>query len=142
MVGFLNKYHLHGILCDDMGLGKTLQTICIISSDHHIRAEKYAETGAVEYRRLPSLVICPPSLTGHWEQEINQYAPFMKVLVYAGNPSIRTPLRSQLPHVDVVVTSYDVSRNDVEYLSSLITIIVSWMRAISSRMQIPNFQNQ
>lgn len=102
-----------------MGLGKTLQTICIISSDHHIRAEKYAETGAVEYRRLPSLVICPPSLTGHWEQEINQYAPFMKVLVYAGNPSIRTPLRSQLPHVDVVVTSYDVSRNDVEYLSSL-----------------------
>ncbi|KAI5969366.1 MOT1 [Candida margitis] len=118
-LAFLNKYHLHGILCDDMGLGKTLQTICIISSDHHIRAEKYTETGAVEYRRLPSLVICPPSLTGHWEQEINQYAPFMKVLVYAGNPSIRTPLRSQLPHVDVVVTSYDVSRNDVDFLSSL-----------------------
>lgn len=118
-LAFLNKYHLHGILCDDMGLGKTLQTICIISSDHHIRAEKYAETGTAEYRRLPSLVICPPSLTGHWEQEINQYAPFMKVLVYAGNPSTRTPLRSQLPHADVVVTSYDVSRNDVEYLSSL-----------------------
>ncbi|KAI5958274.1 MOT1 [Candida theae] len=118
-LAFLNKYHLHGILCDDMGLGKTLQTICIISSDHHIRAEKYVETGAVEYRRLPSLVVCPPSLTGHWEQEINQYAPFMKVLVYAGNPSIRTPLRNQLPHVDVVVTSYDVSRNDVEFLSSI-----------------------
>ncbi|KAG5421534.1 MOT1 [Candida metapsilosis] len=118
-LAFLNKYHLHGILCDDMGLGKTLQTICIISSDHHIRAEKYAETGAVEYRRLPSLVVCPPSLTGHWEQEINQYAPFMKVLVYAGNPMVRLPLRSQLPHVDVVVTSYDVARNDVEYVSSI-----------------------
>lgn len=24
-LAFLNKYHLHGILCDDMGLGKTLQ---------------------------------------------------------------------------------------------------------------------
>ncbi|KAI5966360.1 MOT1 [Candida pseudojiufengensis] len=115
---FLNQYHLHGILCDDMGLGKTLQTICIISSDHYMRSEKFKETQAIEYRRLPSLVICPPSLTGHWEQEINQYAPFMKVLVYAGNPSIRVPLRGQVSEVDVVVTSYDVARNDVEFLSS------------------------
>ncbi|CAI5757838.1 unnamed protein product [Candida verbasci] len=117
-LAFLNKYHLHGILCDDMGLGKTLQTICIVSSDHHIRQENYESTKAIEYRRLPSLVICPPSLTGHWEQEINHYAPFMTVLVYAGNPSIRIPLRSQIDKVDVVVTSYDVCRNDVEYLSS------------------------
>lgn len=116
-LAFLNKYHLHGILCDDMGLGKTLQTICIMSSDHHIRAEKFAETNSAEFRRLPSLVICPPSLTGHWEQELNQYAPFMKVLVYAGNPSIRIPLRSKIPDVDVVVTSYDVARNDVEYVT-------------------------
>ena len=84
-LAFLNKYHLHGILCDDMGLGKTLQTICIVSSDHHIREENFKETGSAEYRKLPSLVICPPSLIGHWEQEINQYAPFMKVLVYAGS---------------------------------------------------------
>ncbi|KAG7660567.1 MOT1 [[Candida] subhashii] len=115
---FLNKYHLHGILCDDMGLGKTLQTICIMSSDHHIRADRFKETQSPEFRRLPSLVICPPSLTGHWEQEINQYAPFMSVLVYAGNPATRIPLRSKFADVDVVVTSYDVSRNDVDYISS------------------------
>ncbi|CAK9438171.1 uncharacterized protein LODBEIA_P24540 [Lodderomyces beijingensis] len=117
-LAFLNKYHLHGILCDDMGLGKTLQTICIVSSDHHTRAEKFAETHLDEFRKLPSLVVCPPSLTGHWEQEINQYAPFMSVLVYAGNPGIRIPLRSQLSKVDVVVTSYDVARNDVEYITA------------------------
>lgn len=116
-LAFLNKYHLHGILCDDMGLGKTLQTICIVSSDHHIREENFKETGSAEYRKLPSLVICPPSLIGHWEQEINQYAPFMKVLVYAGSPSIRIPLRGQIPDADVVVTSYDVCRNDVESLT-------------------------
>jgi TATA-binding protein-associated factor len=117
-LAFLNKYHLHGILCDDMGLGKTLQTICIVSSDHYIREEKYKETQSPEFRKLPTLVICPPSLTGHWEQELNQYAPFMKVLVYAGGPSIRAPLRSQIPHADVVVTSYDVSRNDVEHITA------------------------
>lgn len=117
-LAFLNKYHLHGILCDDMGLGKTLQTICIIASDHHIRAEKFAETGADEFRKLPTLIICPPSLTGHWEQEINQYAPFVKVVVYAGGPSVRANIRAQIPTSDVVVTSYDVCRNDVENLTN------------------------
>lgn len=117
-LAFLNKYHLHGILCDDMGLGKTLQTICIVSSDHHIRAEKFAETKSVEFRRLPSLVICPPSLTGHWEQEVNQYAPFMKVVIYAGGPSVRATIRDQIPGADIVVTSYDVARNDVEHITA------------------------
>ncbi|KAK6199331.1 uncharacterized protein RJT21DRAFT_121651 [Scheffersomyces amazonensis] len=117
-LAFLNKYHLHGILCDDMGLGKTLQTICIVSSDHYLRAENYKLAQAPEFRRLPSLVVCPPSLTGHWEQELNQYAPFLKVLVYAGGPSVRIPLRSKIPDVDIVVTSYDVCRNDVEFVSN------------------------
>lgn len=116
-LAFLNKYHLHGILCDDMGLGKTLQTLCIVASDHHTRAEKFAETQSPEFRRLPSLVICPPSLTGHWEQEVAQYAPFMKVVVYAGGPSVRAAIRLQIPEADVVVTSYDVARNDVEYIT-------------------------
>lgn len=116
-LAFLNKYHLHGILCDDMGLGKTLQTLCIVASDHHTREEKFKETQSPEFARLSSLIICPPSLTGHWEQEINQYAPFLKVLVYAGGPSVRSTLRDKFDDVDIVVTSYDVCRNDVEYIT-------------------------
>lgn len=116
-LAFLNKYHLHGILCDDMGLGKTLQTICIIASDHHMRAEKFKETQAEEFRRLPSLIVCPPSLTGHWEQEMNQYAEFMNVVVYAGGPSVRANLRAKIPDADIVVTSYDVCRNDIDVIS-------------------------
>lgn len=118
-LAFLNKYHLHGILCDDMGLGKTLQTICIVASDHYMRSENYKKTQSVEFRRLPSLIICPPSLTGHWEQEYNQYSPFLKVLVYAGPPTTRSSIRTQIPDADIVVTSYDVCRNDVEFLTNL-----------------------
>lgn len=117
-LAFLNKYRLHGILCDDMGLGKTLQTICIIASDHHIKAEKFTETGLAEFKRIPSLIICPPSLTGHWEQELNQYAPFLSVVVYACGPTARVNLRPQMESADVIVTSYDVCRNDVEVLSA------------------------
>lgn len=118
-LAFLNKYRLHGILCDDMGLGKTLQTICIIASDHHLKAEKFKKTGLAEFLRIPSLVICPPSLTGHWEQELNQYAPFLNVVVYACGPTARVHLRPQIEAADVIVTSYDVCRNDVEVLSAL-----------------------
>lgn len=117
-LAFLNKYHLHGILCDDMGLGKTLQTICIVASDHHLRAEDYKATKSIETRPLPTLIVCPPSLTGHWEQEFNQYAPFLNVLVYAGGPSVRQGLRHQFGDADIIVTSYDVVRNDIEFLGS------------------------
>lgn len=117
-LAFLNKYHLHGILCDDMGLGKTLQTICIIASDHHLRAEDFKVTKSIETRHLPTLIICPPSLTGHWEQEFNQYSPFLKILVYAGGPSIRQSLRKSFTDdIDIIVTSYDVVRNDIDFLS-------------------------
>ncbi|GAO48421.1 hypothetical protein SAICODRAFT_21270 [Saitoella complicata NRRL Y-17804] len=114
---FLNKYHLHGILCDDMGLGKTLQTICIVTSDHHIRAEKYEKNQAPEFRRLPSLIVAPPTLSGHWKQEIMTYAPFMKPVVYTGLPFERAALRNSLHKYDIVITSYEICRNDIEELS-------------------------
>jgi TATA-binding protein-associated factor len=113
---FLNKYHLHGILCDDMGLGKTLQTLCIVASDHHQRAEEYAKTQAPDVRRLPSLIVCPPTLSGHWQQEIKTYAPFLSVTAYVGPPAERKAMREKLGNTDIVVTSYDVCRNDTDIL--------------------------
>jgi len=113
-LAFLNRYHLHGILCDDMGLGKTLQTICIVASDHHMRAEEYEKTGAPDSRSLPSLIVCPPTLSGHWQQEIKQYAPFLSCVAYVGPPSERNRRRDQLTGADIVITSYDICRNDNE----------------------------
>ncbi|PNY27906.1 helicase mot1 [Tolypocladium capitatum] len=113
---FLNKYHLHGILCDDMGLGKTLQTLCIVASDHHQRQEEFAKTQAPDARRLPSLIVCPPTLSGHWQQEIKAYAPFLSVTAYVGPPSERKAMKHRLGETDIVITSYDVCRNDTDTL--------------------------
>jgi TATA-binding protein-associated factor len=115
-LNFLNKYHLHGILCDDMGLGKTLQTLCIVASDHHQRAESFAKTQAPDVRQLPSLIVCPPTLSGHWQQEIRTYAPFLTVTAYVGPPAERKPMKDKLNETDVVITSYDVCRNDADVL--------------------------
>ncbi|RDA92948.1 hypothetical protein CP533_5552 [Ophiocordyceps camponoti-saundersi (nom. inval.)] len=118
-LNFLNKYHLHGILCDDMGLGKTLQTICIVASDHHQRQEEFAKTQASDVRPLPSLIVCPPTLSGHWQQEIKTYAPFLSVAAYVGPPADRKAMRHRLGETDIVVTSYDVCRNDADVLEQL-----------------------
>ncbi|KAI1330419.1 hypothetical protein F5Y16DRAFT_396387 [Xylariaceae sp. FL0255] len=115
-LNFLNKYNLHGILCDDMGLGKTLQTICIVASDHYYRAEEFKKSGAPEVRRLPSLIVCPPTLAGHWQQEIKTFAPFLSVTSFVGPPAERRARASQFATTDIVVTSYDVCRNDSDIL--------------------------
>ena len=118
-LAFLNRYNLHGILCDDMGLGKTLQTLCIVASDHHMRAEEFAKTQASDARKLPSLIVCPPTLSGHWQQEIRQFAPFLTCLAYVGPSADRQKLRSQVGTTDIVITSYDICRNDNDVLSPL-----------------------
>ncbi|KAF2817589.1 uncharacterized protein BDZ99DRAFT_565311 [Mytilinidion resinicola] len=118
-LAFLNRYHLHGILCDDMGLGKTLQTLCIVASDHHLRAEEYAKTQAPDVRRMPSLIVCPPTLSGHWQQEIRQFAPFLTAVAYVGAPSERSKYIEKLGQADVIITSYDICRNDIDILAPL-----------------------
>ncbi|KAF0984661.1 hypothetical protein FDP41_000560 [Naegleria fowleri] len=113
-LAFLNKYNLHGILCDDMGLGKTLQTICMINSDIHMRKIQYQQTRNPEFVHLPSLVVCPPTLLGHWGYEINKFCPDLTALQYLGSVSQRRAWRAEFHKYDIVILSYDVLRNDIK----------------------------
>lgn len=111
---FLNKYKLHGILCDDMGLGKTLQTICILAGDHKQRnIEKLPS--------IPSIVICPPTLTGHWVYEFNKFLPqrILKPLHYVGLPVDRERLRLKMASHNLVVASYDIVRKDIDFFGKI-----------------------
>ncbi|KAJ6606457.1 SNF2 superfamily chromatin remodeling protein [Mycena vulgaris] len=118
-LAFLAKYQLHGILCDDMGLGKTLQSICILSSKHFERAQRHEETKTPDTVHLPSLIVCPPTLTGHWYYEVLKYAENLRPVLYTGNARERTRLLSKLSTHDVVITSYEVVRNDIAQLEAL-----------------------
>ncbi|MFE5814433.1 SNF2-related protein [Streptomyces sp. NPDC056479] len=60
---------LGGCLADDMGLGKTITLIAL----HLKRA-----------RTAPTLVICPASLLGNWQREINRFAPGVPVRRFHG----------------------------------------------------------
>ena len=121
-LAFLNKYKLHGILCDDMGLGKTIQSLCIITSDHHYRKKEYEATGRADMIPLPSLVICPPTLTGHWYYEVKKFCDPHDItpLQYSGAPSIRSRLQEMVSAQSLIIASYDIVRNDIDFFSSVI----------------------
>ncbi|MGW4159053.1 DEAD/DEAH box helicase [Streptomyces sp. NPDC004788] len=60
---------LGGCLADDMGLGKTVTLIAL-----HLRRA----------HRHPTLVVCPASLLGNWQREIQRFAPGVPVRRFHG----------------------------------------------------------
>ncbi|MEE6485729.1 hypothetical protein FKM82_014380 [Ascaphus truei] len=120
-LAFLNKYKLHGILCDDMGLGKTLQSICILAGDHCLRAQQYTKSKSVDCMSLPSLVVCPPTLTGHWVDEVGKFCSkeYLNPLHYTGPPTERARLQHQVKRHNLIIASYDVVRNDIDFFRNM-----------------------
>jgi TATA-binding protein-associated factor len=96
-LAFLKKYRLHGVLCDDMGLGKTLQTICILAGDHFEQRKEFQNSST----RLPSLVVCPPTILGHWYHEILKFCTekILSPMIYAGSPQARSRCGCSLAEV-------------------------------------------
>jgi len=100
---FLREHEFGGILADDMGLGKTVQTLA------HILVEK--EAGRLD---APALVVAPTSLMGNWQAEAARFAPGLRVLLLHGKE--RAALFDQIPHADLVLTSYALLARDEELL--------------------------
>ncbi|RVE45378.1 hypothetical protein evm_009950 [Chilo suppressalis] len=93
---FLYEYKLHGVLCDDMGLGKTLQSIVAGASSHYERAQSQAPP-------LPSLVVCPPTLTGNVPAPLCHPRPTDAAYIVAGASSHYERAQSQAPPLPSLV---------------------------------------
>lgn len=102
----LDEYGLGGILADDMGLGKTVQVLSVILS--------YVESSNKDDCRIPSLVICPSSLSLNWEEETKKFAPSLKTLVINGDLEERKRKIDTIKEYDLVIISYDLLKRDIE----------------------------
>ena len=98
----LYYYKFGGILADDMGLGKTIQVITLLLSEKQSR---------------PSLVVSPSSLLYNWENEINKFAPGMRVQIISGLPDKRKELLHK-KNIDVFITTYDTLKRDIDMYKS------------------------
>ncbi|KUL54271.1 DEAD/DEAH box helicase [Streptomyces sp. NRRL S-1521] len=92
---------LGGCLADDMGLGKTITLISL----HLHRQTQEDSTG-------PTLVVCPTSLMGNWQREIEKFAPGTRVRRFHGAQRCLEGLADG----EFVLTTYGTMRLDAEKL--------------------------
>ncbi|MFF7442751.1 DEAD/DEAH box helicase [Streptomyces sp. NPDC008122] len=94
---------LGGCLADDMGLGKTITVIAL----HLHRQADPASAG-------PTLVVCPTSLMGNWQREIEKFAPGTPVRRFHGAARDLEDLADG----GFVLTTYGTMRLDAERLAA------------------------
>ncbi|NLK96122.1 MAG: ATP-dependent helicase [Clostridiales bacterium] len=94
----LNYLGFGGILGDEMGLGKTLQTIAFLSSMPNSH----------------TIVIAPTSLIYNWVKEFNTFAPNIKVIILNGDKDERKANIKSYEKYDVLITTYNLLRRDIE----------------------------
>ncbi len=100
---FLKEYSFGGILADDMGLGKTIQSIILL-----LKEKK-------ENEDYTNLIVAPTSVIFNWIDEINKFAPSLKVLNQTGIQRERKD-NTIFNDFDVVLTSYGVLLRDADFL--------------------------
>jgi TATA-binding protein-associated factor len=135
-LSFLRRFGLNGVLADDMGLGKTLQATTIMAcsaAERQAPAAAAAESNSLQQQQqqaaaaglLPSLVVCPSTLVGHWAHEINKYVDesVLRPLAISGTPAERASAQQQLRQgnaaaggcYNVVIISYESLRSDADW---------------------------
>ncbi|MEU5716127.1 DEAD/DEAH box helicase [Streptomyces sp. NPDC020403] len=93
---------LGGCLADDMGLGKTITLIAL-----HLHRQTDASAAG------PTLVVCPTSLMGNWQREIEKFAPGTPVRRFHG----ATRSLEDLADGEFVLTTYGTMRLDAARLT-------------------------
>ncbi|MET8570290.1 DEAD/DEAH box helicase [Streptomyces sp. NPDC004783] len=102
-------------LADDMGLGKTITLIAL-----HLHRQTDASAAG------PTLVVCPTSLMGNWQREIERFAPGTPVRRFHGT---RREL-ADLADGEFVLTTYGTMRLDAERLAA-----VAWGMVVADEAQ-------
>ncbi len=118
---FLRRCGLGACLADDMGLGKTVQMIALLLRE---RAPECPPVG-------PTLVVCPMSVVGNWQREIERFAPSLRTLVHHGLHRRRDhTFAEEAAEHDAVVTTYALAHRDRAQLRT-----VNWERIVLDEAQ-------
>jgi SNF2 family DNA or RNA helicase len=134
---FLRQYGFGACLADDMGLGKTVQLISYLlmvkdrenvdgaevemasgaeeGSSKKRRSQKVSEDAPKKVPVKASLIICPTSVLGNWQKELERFAPEMNVYLHYGSSRLKgDDFAEKVRNADVVLTSYGLSHMDTE----------------------------
>jgi SNF2 family DNA or RNA helicase len=119
---FMRQCGLGACLADDMGLGKTVQLIALLL---HERREGEGRPAG------PTLVLCPMSVVGNWQREIERFAPSIRTMVHHGLRRLRdSSFAAQATAHDVVISTYALAHRDRLQLRR-----VEWERLVLDETQ-------
>ncbi|MDQ0200802.1 DEAD/DEAH box helicase [Neobacillus ginsengisoli] len=152
---FLRQYGFGACLADDMGLGKTVQLISyllmvkeeagdvpaneLVPDTAKTRRKKDQADAPAKVPVSAALIICPTSVLGNWQKELERFAPDMNVYLHYGSNRLKEEsFREKVKACDVVLTSYGLSHLDSEEFESLIWSSIS----IDEAQNIKNAQTK
>lgn len=94
------------------GFGKTVQMLSVIVD--YVSNTKNKNTNSENEVKRASLVVSPSSLTLNWQNEVSKFADNLKTLVIRGTLAERKKMISEIENYDLIVTSYDLLKRDIE----------------------------
>lgn len=108
-LAFLKQFGLGACLADDMGLGKTIQFIALLL--HERRGKQ---------KPRPTLLICPTSVVGNWQKEIQRFAPLVRVMIHHGAERLSAKaFEKEAQAHDVVISTYALAHRDETTLATI-----------------------
>lgn len=110
----LEAWGFGGILADDMGLGKTLQVIAVLLAAKQERKRDGGTDQGCREGSGCSLVVTPASLVFNWGEEFGRFAPELSVCLVTGTQEERKGRIDSWQDYDVLVTSYDLLKRDID----------------------------
>jgi SNF2 family DNA or RNA helicase len=121
---YLHRLGLGACLADDMGLGKTVELIAFLLRQRE-------DVNEVQQETKPALLICPLSVAGNWQREVERFAPSLRVLMHHGPSRLSgQDFLKEATSRDVVITTYALAARDEEDLSA-----VSWSHLVLDEAQ-------
>lgn len=101
-------------LADDMGLGKTVQWIAYALCVRETQQTELSE------EKLPFLLLCPTSVLGNWQRELERFAPSLSVYLHYGPDRAKEgKFRAAAESHDLVLTSYSTALRDISSMTEL-----------------------
>jgi superfamily II DNA or RNA helicase len=98
----LREWGMGACLSDDMGLGKTIQFLAYLAFCK-VKGRLHG----------PFLLLCPTSVLGNWQKEIERFVPNITVYTHHGSGRLEgESFVNQTKEVDMVLTTYSIIQRD------------------------------
>jgi SNF2 family DNA or RNA helicase len=122
----MRKFQFGALLADDMGLGKTIQVITVLLDN-------------IKESKSCCLIVCPTSLIGNWERELERFAPQLKLYIHHGSDRLHgEEFTRKHQQYDIVLTTYQLVGRDAKEVQA-----VKWDTVVLDEAQyIKNYRTK